>query len=58
MDTLMWAHEQFWGAALGDLRRQRRLVEVAACIGSNPCSTLPRAVREPVVLKATLSFTE
>jgi len=52
MDAAMWAHEQFWGAELGDIRRQRRLVEVAACIRDNPCGTLPRAVRDPAALKA------
>jgi len=39
-----WAREHFWnpgGVPLNDLRRQRRLIEVAACIRKNPRGTLP-----------------
>lgn len=51
MDAVAWAHEQFWGCSLPDLRLKRRLVEVAACIRNNPCGTLPRAVRGAAALK-------
>lgn len=52
MDTLMWAHRHFWGAALGDLRLLRRLVEVASCIRRNPRGTLPQAIHDGMALKA------
>lgn len=52
MDAMDWAHEQFWGTALRDLRLQRRVVEVAACIRANPRGTLPRSVGAPIALKA------
>jgi len=32
MDTALWAREQFGAVALGDLRLERRLEEVASCI--------------------------
>lgn len=51
MDMSMWAHEQFWGSRLPDLRLRRRLVEVAARIRANPCGTLPRAVLDKAGLK-------
>ena len=51
MDATNWAHDEFWRAALPDLRLRRRLVEVAACIRENPCGTLPRAVRGRAALK-------
>jgi transposase-like protein/transposase Tn5 family protein/DDE family transposase len=51
MNAMIWAHEQFWGAKLGDIRLQRRLVEVAACIRKNPRGTLPRAVGDSMALK-------
>lgn len=51
MEAMAWAREQFWSAALCDLRLQRRLVEVAACIRENPRGTLPRALGEPMALK-------
>ncbi len=52
MEAIAWARERFWGTSLCDMRLQRRLVEVAACIRENPRGTLPQAVREPTVLKA------
>lgn len=51
MEAMTWARQQFWGATLCDLRLQRRLVEVAACIRENPRGTLPRALGEPMALK-------
>lgn len=53
MNTATWAHTEFWGVELGDIRLERRLVEVAACIRDNPHGTLPQAVVEPMALKAT-----
>ncbi len=52
MDTSTWAHRHFWGAALGDLRLLRRLVEVASCIRRNPRGTLPQAINDGMALKA------
>lgn len=51
MDAFTWAHEEFWGAPLRDVRLRRRLVEVAACIRENPCGTLPRAIEGKAQLK-------
>lgn len=52
MDTFSWAHEQFWSAKMGDVRLQRRLVEVASCIRKNPRGTLPQAITNAMDLKA------
>jgi len=51
-DALEWAHSQFWGVRLPDLRQCRRLVEVGACIRENPCGTLPRAMGNHAATKA------
>ncbi len=51
MDAHTWAHEQFFGVKLPDLRLKRRLVEVAARIRAHPCGTLPRAMRGKAALK-------
>jgi len=51
MEAMTWAQEQFWGVRLCDIRLERRLVEVAACIRENPRGTLPRAVSDPMALK-------
>ena len=52
MDMAAWAHQHFWGAALGDFRLLRRLVEVASCIRRNPRGTLPQAIHDGMALKA------
>lgn len=51
MEAYVWAHRQFWGAALPDLRLRQRLLEVAAAIRRNPCGTLPRAISDRAGLK-------
>ncbi|MBI2421363.1 MAG: IS4 family transposase [Candidatus Hydrogenedentes bacterium] len=51
-EALDWAHGQFWGAHLPDLRLRRRLVEVAACLREHPCGTLPRALGNEAATKA------
>ena len=51
-DAREWAHNQFWGVQLPDLRQCRRLVEVGACIRENPCGTLPRAMGNHAATKA------
>ena len=50
MDMSAWAHRHFWGAAVGDLRLLRRLVEVASCIRRNLRGTLPDGMaRKPLI---------
>ena len=41
-DPLAWAQETFGGAQLGDPRRTRRLVRVAAQVAADPQGSLPR----------------
>jgi hypothetical protein len=41
--TQRWAEEEFGGAALGDARRSRRLVALAAEVGRTPAGTVTRA---------------
>lgn len=41
-DPLAWAQETFGAAQLGDPRRSRRLVRVAACMAADPQGSLPR----------------
>ena len=52
MDAGAWAFTEFWGSSLGDLRLQRRIVDVAACVRENPRGTLPQAVGDSTALKA------
>src|SRR5438270_11135872 len=41
-DPLVWAQETFGAAQLGDPRRSRRLVRVAAQMAADPQGSLPR----------------
>jgi hypothetical protein len=41
-DPLAWAEETFGEAQLGDPRRSRRLVRVAAQVAADPQGSLPR----------------
>ena len=41
-DPLVWAQETFGAAELGDPRRTRRLVRVAAQMAADPQGSLPR----------------
>src|SRR5947209_9405909 len=41
-DPLAWAQDTFGGAQLGDPRRTRRLVQVAAQVAADPQGSLPR----------------
>lgn len=47
-----WAEQQFAEAELGDKRRSRRLVEVAAALAESPGGTLPSVLPEWAQLKA------
>ena len=40
-DSMEWAQTHFGGADLGDRRRNRRLLRVAAALAANPLGTLP-----------------
>lgn len=52
MDSMEWAATHFGTADLGDCRRNRRLVRVAAALASNPQGTLPRSFENWADLKA------
>ena len=56
MNTKDWAMVEFSDAQLGDIRRTRRLVEVAAGLASNPSGTLPGAFPDWADLKAAYRF--
>jgi hypothetical protein len=51
-DPKQWAHKQFDDADLGDTRRTRRLVEVAASLAAKSYGTLPRSFPLTKDLKA------
>jgi hypothetical protein len=52
LGTQQWAQMEFSSVELGDARRGRRLVQVAAALGSCPSGTLPQALPEWADLKA------
>lgn len=52
MDSMDWAVTHFGSADLGDLRRNRRLVEVAAALARSPQGTLPGSFGKWADLKA------
>ncbi len=51
-----WAEEAFGAAALGDVRRTARLVQLAAALGAQPQAALPQAIEEPALRKAAYRF--
>ena len=51
LDARMWAEQEFSMASLGDERRTRRLVQVAAGLAERPTGTLPGAFEEWSELK-------
>jgi hypothetical protein len=51
MEAIDWSHKQFWGAALDDVRLERRLVEVAARLRERPRGVLTQSMAEPSELK-------
>ncbi len=51
-----WAEEAFGAAALGDVRRTARLVQLAAALGAQPQAALPQATKEPALHKAACRF--
>jgi hypothetical protein len=51
-----WAEFTFGGVHLGDERRRRRAVAIAAAIAQQPQASLPRQMQEPGALEATYRF--
>lgn len=47
-----WAEQNFASVDLGDCRRVRRVIKVAAALARNPCGTLPNALPKWKELKA------
>ena len=47
-----WAEAEFGGTELGDLRRSRRLVQMAQALAQRPSGTLPSAMLDWASLKA------
>ena len=61
MDTLRaeeWAHQIFAGAALGDPRRVRRLVAVAAAAAARPSGTVTGAISDIAAKEGAFRFLE
>lgn len=52
MTASCFGEEHFGGAALGDVRRQRRLVMSATQMAKHPGGTLPKKMNNPMDLKA------
>jgi hypothetical protein len=53
-----WAQEVFGGAELGDLRRTRRLVRMAAEAGRNPSGKISEVYRNPAERQGAYDFIE
>src|SRR5436190_1609173 len=51
-----WARRDFGGAVLGDRRRTRRLVKVAAMLMHHPSGSLPAQLPSPAALKAAYNL--
>ena len=55
-DTTTWAVNECAAAELGDLRRTKRLVELATVLAQNPRASLPAARSNSAMLKAAYRF--
>lgn len=53
-----WAHQTFSGAALGDPRRVRRLVLMAASVAARPAGTVTGALRSSSLKEGAFRFLE
>lgn len=53
LSTEQWAKQEFGGAQLGDRRRSRRLLKIAAALAKTPCGTMPQVFDQWAELKAT-----
>lgn len=58
MSAPEWAAVEFCGAALGDRRRQPRLIKVATALAQNPHGTLPSSFRSWAEVKAAYRLLE
>jgi hypothetical protein len=56
LSAAQWAQEEFGFAQLGDLRRNRRLVNIAEHLAASPGGTLPQAFDDWAELKAAYRF--
>lgn len=52
VDASVWSREQFGGCQLGDVRRTRRLIQVAEQVVNNPSASFPRQMASWGDLKA------
>jgi hypothetical protein len=55
-DDINWAVNEFADAELGDLRRTKRLVELAHVLAQHPTAALPEACGHGAMLKAAYRF--
>jgi hypothetical protein len=55
-DDINWAVNEFADAELGDLRRTKRLVELAHVLAQHPTAALPEACGDGAMLKAAYRF--
>ena len=55
-DASTWAVNEFADAELGDLRRTKRLVELANVFAQHPTAALPQACGDGAMLKAAYCF--
>lgn len=53
LDPAAWAAATFGGCELGDARRNRRVLAIAERLAAQPGASLPAALGEPALLKAT-----
>lgn len=56
--AIFWAREEFGGAELGDIRRTRRAVKVAAGLVREPASSIPRALGNDADIKGAYRLIE
>src|SRR5260370_19249580 len=55
-DASSWAVNEFADAELGDVRRTKRLVELAHVLAQHPTAALPEACGDGAMLKAAYRF--
>ena len=55
-DDINWAVHEFADADLGDVRRTKRLVELAHVLAQHPTAALPEACGDGAMLKAAYRF--
>lgn len=51
MEHVSWAREEFGSASLGDVRRRKRLVQIAADVQKKPCGTVLGALKQAAKLE-------